>query len=168
MIVIVMGVSGAGKSTLGKALAEALGCAFVDADDHHTPENIAKMRRGEPLTDADRGPWLDRLHGLLREQDAAGADAVLACSALKDSYRTRLTAGLRDVRFVLLVGAAAQLRERLTARREHFMPPALLKSQIAILSVPDEAIEVPIGLPTAEQVALVREALTAEEHTPDA
>ena len=168
MIVIVMGVSGAGKSTLGRALAAALGCAFVDADDHHSAANIAKMRRGEPLTDADRGPWLDRLYGLLREQDAAGKDAVLACSALKGSYRTRLAAGLRDVRMVLLVGAPAQLQERLAARRDHFMPPVLLESQIATLSVPDDALEVPIGLPTAEQVALVREALAAQDHRPDA
>jgi gluconokinase len=168
MIVIVMGVSGAGKSTLGNALAESLGCGFVDADDHHPPENIAKMRRGEPLTDTDRGPWLDRLHGLLREQDAAGKDAVLACSALKGSYRTRLTAGLRDIRYVLLVGAPAELRERLAARRDHFMPPVLLDSQIATLSVPDDAIEVPIGLATSGQVALVREALAAEDHEPDA
>ncbi|MBK1632936.1 hypothetical protein CKO31_19715 [Thiohalocapsa halophila] len=168
MIVIVMGVSGAGKSTLGEALAAALGCGFVDADDHHPPENIAKMRRGEPLDDADRGPWLDRLHALLREQDAAGKDAVLACSALKDSYRTRLTAGLRDIRYVLLVGAPAELRERLAARRDHFMPPVLLDSQIATLSVPDDAIEVPIGLATSGQVALVREALAAQDHAPDA
>jgi gluconokinase len=168
MILVVMGVSGAGKSTLGRALSQALGWSFVDADDHHPPENIAKMRRGEPLTDADRGPWLDRLHGLLREQDGAGRDAVLACSALKASYRRRLTAGLRDVRFVLLVGAPAQLRQRLAARRDHFMPPTLLESQFETLSVPEDAIEVPITLPTAAQVALVQDALTGDEQPPDA
>lgn len=167
MILIIMGVTGAGKTTLGQALAADLGACFIDADDHHPPENIAKMRGGEPLTDADRGPWLDRLHGLLRERDAADRDAVLACSALKSGYRTRLTAGLRDVRFVLLVGDPARLRERLAARRDHFMPPALLESQIATLTLPDDAIEVPITLATAEQVALVRAALPTDDHPPD-
>lgn len=168
MILIVMGVTGAGKSTLGQALAADLGACFIDADDYHPPENIARMRRGEPLTDADRGPWLDRLHALLREQDTADRDTVLACSALKSSYRTRLTAGLPDVRFVILLGASAELRQRLAARRDHFMPPALLDSQIATLSLPDDAIEVPITLATAEQVALVRTALLAQDHPPPA
>src|SRR5512145_1834630 len=100
MLLVLMGVSGAGKTTVGRLLAEQLGWAFHDADDFHPAANVAKMRAGEPLTDADRLPWLDALHALLTRLAAAHESAVLACSALKASYRQRLGAGVPDLRFV--------------------------------------------------------------------
>jgi carbohydrate kinase (thermoresistant glucokinase family) len=159
MILIVMGVTGAGKTTLGRALAAALGCCFIDADDHHPPANIAKMRRGEPLTDADREPWLARLHALLRGRAAAGEDTVLACSALKPQYRATLAAGLDDFHWAALTGDAEVLRQRVAGRRGHFMPPALLESQLAALRMPLDAIPVPITEPTERQAAQVLAAL---------
>ena len=106
MIVVVMGVSGAGKSTIGRLLAERLGYPFLDADEFHPPESIAKMAAGTPLTDADREPWLELLNGKLRERE----NAVLACSALKQTYRQMLSRGLADCRFVHLHGSLELIR----------------------------------------------------------
>ena len=128
---LVMGVSGSGKSTLGRAWATRLGQRFFDADDFHPPASVAKMSRGVALTDADRWPWLERLNRLLREQPAA----VLACSALKRSYRRRLAEGVDDLRTVYLHVDPATLATRMQGR-EHFMPPALLASQLATLEAP--------------------------------
>ena len=100
MIVLVMGVAGVGKTTIGEALARALGWRFIDADDYHPPENVAKMKAGIPLDDEDRWPWLQRLNGILKDEQ----NAVLACSALKESYRRRLAAGLEDFKMVYLHG----------------------------------------------------------------
>jgi gluconokinase len=136
MIVVVMGVSGAGKSSVGAALAHALGCAFLDGDELHPAANIDKMRRGIPLDDADRAPWLDAIAAHMREAATAGRDLVVACSALKQSYRRRLAIA-PEVRFVLLEVPEAVLRARLERRREHFMPPSLLPSQLAALEPPD-------------------------------
>ena len=122
MIVVVMGVSGSGKTTIGTALAEQLGWAFLDGDDWHPPQNVAKMSAGTPLTDEDRWPWLDRLNAELRAREAKGDSAVLACSALKEVYRERLSRGLTDWRLVFLHGSAEILRERLAARKHHYMP----------------------------------------------
>ena len=102
MIVLVMGVSGVGKTTIGEALASALGGRFIDADDYHPPENVAKMKAGIPLQDADRWPWLDRLNEALQGSEQ---NAVLACSALKEAYRRRLAEGLRDFHIVYLHGS---------------------------------------------------------------
>ena len=98
MIVLIMGVSGAGKTTVGAALARSQGWDFLDADDFHPPQNVAKMAAGTPLNDADRQPWLQRLNAELLARESAGTDAVLACSALKEAYRVQLTHALRDVR----------------------------------------------------------------------
>ncbi len=131
MIVGVAGVSGSGKTTVGRALAAALGWTFHDADDHHDPANIAKMARGQPLTDADREPWLTRLANLLAEEDRAGRNAVLACSALKKAHRDQLRAAARDVRFIQLRADRELLQKRMEERKGHFMPAALLDSQLA-------------------------------------
>ena len=140
MIVVVMGVTGAGKTTVGRLLAEALGAEFLDADDYHPPANVAKMRGGVPLTDADRAPWLARLNGVLRERAARGAAAVLACSALKASYRDVLLTGLPGARLVYLRGARETIERRLAERRGHYMDPGLLDSQFAALEEPADAI----------------------------
>jgi gluconokinase len=142
MILVVMGVTGAGKTTVGRLIAERLGARFADADDYHPAENVAKMRAGIPLDDADRAPWLARLNGLLREADAKGESLVLACSALKDAYRERLAQGVAGLRLVLLDGTREMLASRLAGRTGHYMNPALLDSQLATLERPDDAIVV--------------------------
>ena len=145
MIIVIMGITGVGKSTVGKLLAARCDMAFYDADDHHPAANVEKMRAGIPLQDADRWPWLDRLNALLREAQARHQNVVLACSALKESYRDLLTAGCDDVRYVLLTGAAQLIRERLAARKGHYMNPALLDSQLATLETPATCIALDIA-----------------------
>ncbi|WP_019997527.1 gluconokinase [Aureimonas ureilytica] len=134
-VVIFMGVSGSGKTTLGEALAARHGFRFLDADDFHPTENVAKMRSGVPLDDADRAPWLERLSELLA---AATAPTVLACSALKARYRTRLAAGCDPALFVHLAGSRGTIGARLSARSDHYMPPSLLQSQMEALEAPGE------------------------------
>jgi gluconokinase len=135
--VLLMGVSGSGKSTIGPLLAEALGVAFADADGFHPPANIAKMSRGEPLTDADRWPWLDAIGAWLAGQGAAGG--VVACSALKRAYRDRLRLACPALRLLHLAGPPVLITARQAARRGHFMPPGLMASQFAALEPPDPA-----------------------------
>ncbi len=137
IVIVVMGVTGVGKTTVGQLIAEHLGLAFVDADDFHDSESIERMRSGEPLDDAARTPWLDRLNAQLVEHMATGL--VLACSALKQTYRTRLTRGVDNVEFVVLSGPPDLLRERIEARTGHFAPAALLPSQIEALEIPADA-----------------------------
>lgn len=157
MIVVVMGVTGAGKTTVGRLLAQTLGAEFIDADDHHPPTNVAKMRAGTPLTDADRAPWLERLNGLLRERAAHGAVVVLACSALKAAYRNALLRALPGARLVYLRGSRELIAARLAARRGHYMNPALLESQFAALEEPADAIVVDVGgAPEAMAAAIER------------
>lgn len=129
MRVVVMGVSGAGKSVVATRLAEALGYPFVDGDDLHGEANLAKMARGEPLTDEDREPWLRRVAGWLRDRPDGG---VVACSALRRTYRDALREAGPDVVHLHLDVPAATLAERM-ARRDHFMPTALLASQLETL-----------------------------------
>jgi gluconokinase len=143
MIVVVMGVSGSGKSTVGKLLAEHLGYRFLDADEFHPPANVAKMAAGTPLTDADRLPWLQNLNARLLENQ----QAILACSALKASYRKILAQGVDHCRFVHLRGSIELIRSRLTERRHRFMPASLLESQFAALEPPRGAIEIDIAQP---------------------
>ncbi|HEX9184547.1 MAG TPA: gluconokinase [Burkholderiales bacterium] len=140
MIVVVMGVSGSGKSTVGALLASRLGAEFLDADEFHPPENVAKMAAGVPLTDADRKPWLERLNAELRKRK----DAVLACSALKGSYRRALAQSV-ECRFVHLRGPIELIRSRMETRRHRYMPASLLESQFATLESPSGAIEVDIA-----------------------
>lgn len=141
MIVLLMGVSGVGKTTLGEALARTLGWRFIDADDYHPAENVAKMKAGIPLDDADRWPWLARLNRVLREEK----DAVLACSALKASYRERLAHGIGDFTVVYLHGTASLIRERTQSRSHPYMPATLLDSQLAALEPPAGAIAIDVA-----------------------
>lgn len=159
MVVIVMGVSGAGKTTIGARLAASLGWRFIDADDHHPPENVAKMARGAPLTDDDRWPWLDRLNALLREAESAGTSAVLACSALRQAYRLRLGEDLRALRFVFLRGDQALIAARLGNRQHRYMPAALLASQFATLEPPADAVMIDVSGTPEETLREVRAAL---------
>jgi gluconokinase len=140
-VIIVMGVSGCGKSTIGQPLAARLGYPFLDADEFHPPGNVAKMAAGTPLTDADRQPWLEQLNGKLRAQ----RNAVLACSALKESYRQILSNGIDNCRFVHLRGSIELIRARLAERKHRYMPASLLESQFATLEPPEGAIEVDIS-----------------------
>ena len=133
MKIVIAGVSGCGKTTVGTLLAERLGCEFADADDFHPPENIAKMRAGIPLDDADRAGWLDALGCFLAGRERV----VLACSALKRRYRDRLRELGGELRFFVLDVERAVLAGRLEAR-EHFMPASLLDSQLAILELGEE------------------------------
>jgi gluconokinase len=155
---IVMGVSGCGKTSLGTELATALDWPFFDADDFHPPENVAKMRAGEPLNDADRAPWLLRLNTLLQ----AKPYAVLACSALKERYRDVLKSGLPNLRFVHPHGAFEVIAERIEARAKetgHYMPASLLQSQFEALEPCMNALIVDIEMPRQERVAFVLEQL---------
>ena len=154
-----MGVTGSGKTTLGQRLAEQAGWEFLDADDFHPDANKAKMHAGIPLTDDDRWPWLAALHDTIARALAEGRGAVLACSALKASYRDALSGGLAGVRFVLLHGDRALLQARLANRPGHFMNPALLDSQIATLERPRDALVVDIAHPVDDQVRSIRAAL---------
>ncbi|MDR7304335.1 gluconokinase [Haloactinomyces albus] len=135
--VVIMGVSGCGKSTIGAALAQRLNWQHLDADDFHPQHNIDKMRAGTPLTDADRMPWLERLRDELDRRATAGEPAVLACSALKRTYRDILRGGAGAVGFVHLRANREDLVERLTGRNGHFFPAALIDSQLATLEEPD-------------------------------
>ncbi len=143
--IVVMGVAGAGKTVVGRSLARALGWRFVDGDDHHPAVNRAKMSAGIPLTDEDRWPWLDRLRALLDEGVAAGTGTVLACSALKASYRARLGTDDPHVAVVFLDGDPEVIASRLQARRGHYMPASLLGSQLAALEPPADALRVDVG-----------------------
>jgi gluconokinase len=154
--VVVMGVSGAGKSTVGKIIASKLVCPFRDADSFHPQANIEKMSRGEPLTDDDRWPWLQAIAAWIAEHRAAGTTCVVTCSALKRVYRDIVTnEQSADVRLVYLKGDFDLIAARLKARKGHFMPPALLKSQFDALEEPaadERAMTVPIDA-TPEEIA---------------
>ncbi len=158
MIVIVMGVVGVGKTTIGSLLASQLSWEFADADDFHPSSNIDKIRRGIPLTDEDREPWLDQLRDAIRAWNAAGKNVVLACSALKSAYRKKLGIG-PEVRFVYLKGSAALIADRLRSRLGHFAGEAILASQLADLEEPETAITVDVGASPDQIVTQIRKAL---------
>ena len=153
---LIMGVAGSGKSTVGRTLAESLGWRFTDADDLHPPANIAKLSAGIALTDADRAPWLAALRAHIDACLSARENTVLACSALKESYRTQLIADPDRVKLVYLQGTREQLAARLNARSGHFAPPALLDSQLATLEEPSDALTLNIAASPAELVADIR------------
>jgi len=147
---IVMGVSGCGKSSLGMLLAERLGWELHDADDFHPQANLEKMAKGLPLNDSDRAPWLTSLHDLIYSSLKVGQPGVLACSALKERYRQQLMAGNDGVQLVYLKGSYELIWSRMTARKEHFMKPEMLKSQFETLEEPLNAIIVDISMPMDE------------------
>ena len=151
MIVLVMGVAGVGKTTIGEALARRLGWRFIDADDYHPPQNVAKMKAGIPLNDEDRWPWLARLNKVLKEE----TNAVLACSALKAAYRERLAQGIADFTTVYLHGSPELIRARMATRQHRYMPAALLDSQLATLEPPADAIAIDVAATTDECVAAI-------------
>jgi gluconokinase len=169
VIVVVMGVCGCGKTTVGQALAHQLGWPFFDADDFHPPANVAKMARGVALTNEDRVPWLDRVAAKMRAVARDGHHAVLACSALKESYRQRIARGLQDpeangeggseMRIVYLKGDAKTIEPRLALRSGHYMPPSLLASQFAALEEPEHAMVIDIRQTTEAQAAQIAAAL---------
>ncbi len=161
MIVVVMGVSGCGKSLIGARLAASRGWDYQEGDALHPPANIAKMRAGTPLDDADRAPWLDRIAAWIGAERAAGRSAVVSCSALRRRYRDRLRAADPALRFAYLRVGREELARRMAAR-EHFMPLALLDSQLATLEEPasdEHAITVDAGAPADEVVARILAAL---------
>ena len=155
MIVIIMGTTGSGKTTIGTLLAKRLGWEFVDADDFHPPANVEKMKHGIPLTDADREPWLKALHDKIVEWTAEKRNVVLACSALRQSYREELRAN-PDVKFVYLKGSYELFSQRVLARRGHFAKQDLLASQFATLEEPANAITVDATHSPEEIVSEVR------------
>jgi gluconokinase len=158
MIVIVMGVVGAGKTTVGRLLAEQLGWAFADADDFHPPSNVEKIRHGIALSDADRQPWLASLRAAIEHWIADKRNVVLACSALKLSYRQELEVS-SEVRFVYLKGRAELIAERLRSRQGHFAGEQILASQFADLEEPEAAVTVEIAATPHQIVAEIREKL---------
>jgi gluconokinase len=140
MVIILMGVAGSGKTTVGEMLARRLGWPFHDADDLHPAANREKMSRGLPLTDDDRRPWLDAVRDLIEQYVATGDDAIVACSALKQSYRDRIIADAAVVKLVYLKGSFELIAARLATRHGHFFDPALLRSQFEALEEPPTAI----------------------------
>jgi gluconokinase len=162
MIVLLMGVAGCGKTTIGQHLATALDARFEEGDTFHPPANVAKMSRGEALTDADRLPWLHAIAAAIGRADQTGERAVFSCSALKRSYRDILRGASEKLRLVHLAGSEALIRGRLEARRGHFMPPTLLPSQFRTLETPDgdeRPIVIDIGGAPEVIVAQIRAAL---------
>jgi carbohydrate kinase (thermoresistant glucokinase family) len=155
MVVVVMGVAGSGKSTVGPLLAQALGGDFAEGDKFHPAANVAKMKSGTPLDDADRKPWLEAMAAAIRDWSTKDRPTVLACSALKRSYRAILAGGSREVRFVFLKGEEGVIAARMAKRHDHFMPPSLLKSQFATLEEPEDAIIADIRAEPAAIVAAV-------------
>lgn len=155
MIVVVMGVTGAGKTTVGNLLAQQLGWEFADADNFHSPENVEKIKLGIPLDDADRAPWLRSLRQAMEQWIAKRQDRVLACSALKKSYRDRLSIGT-EVKFVYLKGSYDLIFQRLRLRHGHFASEQILASQFAALEAPNDATTVEIDQSTDEIVAEIK------------
>ena len=158
MIVLVMGVSGVGKTTVGRALAQATGWEFADADDFHPEANKAKMRAGVALDDGDRAPWLAALHAAIVDWVAGERNVVLACSALKEEYRRQLVIG-PEVRLVFLDAPFAVIARRMAERHGHFMNPGLLEDQFATLEAPREAISIDATLAVPAIVGAIRGAL---------
>ncbi|MBS9477667.1 gluconokinase [Ancylobacter radicis] len=159
--IVVMGVCGCGKSSVGRSLAESFAADFIEGDTLHTPANIAKMARGEPLDDADRQPWLEDIRRAITDTRAAGRRVVVSCSALRRAYRDQLRAA-GPLHFVFLSGTPAVLAERMGRRDDHFMPLALLDSQLATLEDPTgEAgvVTVDIDQPLVDVIARAEAAI---------
>jgi gluconokinase len=153
-----MGVTGSGKSTIGVALAESMQRQFIDADEFHSPASVAKMRSGLPLDDADRAPWLASLHDAIAGWLESRTNVVLACSALKHSYRQQLLVDSR-VTLVYLRGSGELIARRLSHRHGHYMDPNLLPSQFAALEEPQDAVALDVAADVPDIVAQIRKAL---------
>jgi gluconokinase len=159
MIVVVMGVSGSGKSTIGKSLAASLKWEFSDADDFHSLANIEKMSLGIPLNDADRMPWLEKLQSAIAQWLLVDKNVVLACSALKSSYRQMLWQDAEQMRLVYIKSSFDLLQKRLQQRQNHFMASTLLKSQFDTLEEPKNALTVDANQPASMIVEQIRASL---------
>ena len=158
--VIVMGVAGSGKTTVGELLAQELGWSFYDADTFHPAENIEKMANGTPLDDSDRAPWLAALHSLISTSLKENRPGVLACSALKESYRQKLLDGNDGVQIVYLKGSYDLLWSRLARRKDHYMKPQMLQSQFETLEEPANAWTFDVSPPVSEIVQAIVKQLT--------
>src|SRR5258706_16268851 len=156
MVVIVMGVSGSGKTTIGQMLAWSLGWEFHDGDDLHSAANKAKMHAGIALSDEDRAPWLAAIRNLIASIIAAGKNAVVACSALKQSYRDQIVVDPAKLKIVFLKGSEKLIAARIGNRSGHFMNPALLQSQFDTLEEPRDAIVVDVAAEPEEIVRRIR------------
>jgi len=154
MVILLMGTTGAGKTTVGKLLAARLGWTFLDADDFHPQANVEKMKHGIPLTDADRLPWLEAIHTELVRLSAAGDNVVLACSALKQSYRDQLSAGL-EMPIVYLRGSYDEMRRHIERRHGHFAGESILAGQFADLQEPQDALVLDVSRTPDELAAAV-------------
>jgi len=159
MIILVMGVSGSGKTTVGKLLADSLDWEFRDADDFHSLRNVEKMRHGIPLTEADRIPWLHNLQTALKRWLHENRNVILACSALKNSYRQLLLIDHDRIKLVYFKGSYLLIQKRLQERTNHYMPAQLLESQFDALEEPLEALIVGIEQPPQMIVQTIRSAL---------
>lgn len=157
-VIVLIGVSGSGKTTIGRLLSEELGWKYYEGDDFHPQPNIEKMKNGIPLDDADRTPWLETLRDLIRNCLERGDSAVVACSALKESYREILSVDER-VNLIYLKGDYELIRQRLRKRRGHFLDPKLLDSQFAALEEPTAAMQVDVSLNPGEIVKSIRSGL---------
>ena len=155
MIAVLMGVSGAGKTTIGRLVAARLGWRFIEGDEYHPPENVAKMAAGIALEDSDRWPWLDALNRRIRKE----RNAIVTCSALKESYRQRLLAGIKDARIVYLHAPKALIAARVAGRKHKFMPASLLESQFATLEPPAAAIDIDVSGDPEDSVDAILQAL---------
>jgi len=158
-VIVLMGVSGVGKTTVGRLLADAIGGDYQEGDAFHPPGNVAKMRGGTPLDDADRMPWLRAMAVAIGEWLARERPTVLSCSALKQAYRDVLVDGRSGIAFVHLAGPRDLIAERLAARAGHYMPATLLDSQLAILEPPADAITVAVDRPPVVLVGEIRSRL---------
>ncbi|WP_143821191.1 gluconokinase [Motiliproteus sp. MSK22-1] len=162
MNIIVMGVSGCGKSTVGKMLAEVMGIEFLEGDAFHPQDNISRMTAGVPLTDSDRSPWLRQLSAMVSERQGQQRDFVLACSALKKSYRQQLARGAEELIFVYLKGSRTEIYKRMAEREDHFMALSLADSQFEALEEPDQdenSITVSIDNPVQQIVDQIARAV---------
>ncbi|MDZ8092962.1 MAG: gluconokinase [Nostoc sp. DedQUE05] len=159
MIIIVMGVSGSGKTTIGKLLANSLECEFSDADTFHSPENVEKMRRGIPLSEEDRIPWLQDLQTAIKHWLQENKNVVLACSALKNSYRQFLVVNSDGIKLVYLKGSYELIQMRLKKRSNHYMSEKLLNSQFYTLEEPVDTLSMDVAQPPQIIVQNIRTAL---------
>jgi gluconokinase len=158
MIIILMGPTGVGKTTVGEMLGRELGWEFADADRFHSPANVEKMSKGIALTDADRAPWLESLRSKIQDWIAAGQNGILACSALKKSYREILNVG-PEVKWVYLKGTFAEIAKRVAERKGHYAKVSLVASQFEALEEPTDALDIDVNQTPEEIAAEIRKAL---------